>query len=212
MAKEKKIPNLQKKMNKTLEQFFEAKKGGQQPVGTSVNPLGAFRIKPMVQDFSRPVSFPTPLPQKPFNFKPIFSTDKTKDKERGDDHPGKDKKSKLVGQAAPGKDKSFGLVGDDHLGNMPRPKIEGEMPEGKDKSIGLPTPEKPAKTKAFSIPGGEHEPKDRAFSLEGQAHTPKDKAFGLKGADHSTATLNSPFGETPAKPKVSVRTDQHGSS
>tara|TARA_R100000152_G_C6780091_1_gene212446 strand:- start:288 stop:3104 length:2817 start_codon:yes stop_codon:yes gene_type:complete len=210
MAEKKKIPNLQKKMNKTLEQFFEAKKGGQQPVGTSVNPLGAFRIKPMVQDFSRPVSFPTPLPQKPFNFKPIFSTDKTKDKERGDDHPGKDKKSKLVGQAAPGKDRSFGLIGDDHLGNMPRPKIEGEMAPGRDKSIGLPTPEKPAKTKAFSIPGDEHEPKDPASSLEGQAHTPKDRAFGLKGGDHKGATINSPFGQTPEKPTAETNPIEPG--
>ena len=28
MAEKKKIPNLQKKMNKTLEEFFAAKKGG----------------------------------------------------------------------------------------------------------------------------------------------------------------------------------------
>ncbi len=199
MAEKKKIPNLQKKMNKTLEEFFAAKKGGQQPVGTSVNPLGAFAIKPMVQDFMRPVSFPTPLPQKPFDFKPIFSTDKTKDGERGDDHPGRDKKSKLIGQAHEGGDRAYGIEGEGHLGKMPRPKIDGEMAEGKDKAFGLKAPEKPAKTKAFQIPGDEHKPRDKASSLEGQAHTPKDRAFGLKGGSHKGAVINSPFGETPNK-------------
>lgn len=186
-------------MNKTLSEFFESKKGGKQPVGTSVNPLGAFQIKPMANEFGRPVNFPTPLPQKPFNFAPIFGTDKLTDKQIGEAHPGRDKKSKLSGQAHEGKTKSEGLVGGDHLGKIPTPKIIGEIPEGRDKSIGLPTPEKPAKTKAFSIPGGDHQGRDKAFSLEGQAHTPKDKAFGLKGPDYTTQDPTQPMGTTPEK-------------
>jgi len=168
--KDKKIPNLQKKMNRTLEQYFTKKAKVRQPVGTSVNPLGAFQIKPMVQDFSRPVNYPTPLPQKPFDFKPIFGTDKTKDKQRGDDHPGRDKKSKLTGQAHEGENKFTPIEGDGHLGKMPLPKIE--------------TPEKPAGGKAFSIPGGDHEAKPPKPKLQGQAHDPKDKSFGLIGDDH----------------------------
>ena len=198
MADEKKIPNLQKKMNKTLSEFFESKKGGQQPIGTSVNPLGAFAIKPMAMEFGRPVNFPTPKPEKPFNFNPVFSTDKTKDKQIGVAHPGKDKKCKLTGEAHEGKPKSESLVGGDHLGKLPTPKIQGETHKPRDKSIGLPTPEKPAKEKALQVPGDEHKPRDKASSLEGQAHVPKDKAFSKKGPDYTTAEIT-PLGSTPEK-------------
>ena len=67
---DKKTPNLQKKMNSSLEEYYSKKNATKQPVASSVNPLGAFAAKPMMQDFRRPVTYPTPLPQKPFDFNP----------------------------------------------------------------------------------------------------------------------------------------------
>jgi len=129
-----------------LEEYLEKMSKGKQPVGTSVNPLGQFAIKPLQQDIKPNVNYPTPIIPD-WNYEV--------------NHPAKDGIAAEPGVPHTTGDKAFGIKGPDALGKMPLPNIEG-----KDHSTG---------NKAFSIPGDDHEGRNKAFSLEGLAHSMEDK-------------------------------------
>tara|TARA_R100001230_G_C5689830_1_gene202903 strand:+ start:137 stop:3016 length:2880 start_codon:yes stop_codon:yes gene_type:complete len=128
-----------------LEEYLKNRSAGKQPVGTSVNPLGAFAIKPIQQDVYRPVSYPTPLPQKPFNFDPDYQASKLASKITGPDAEGRNKASSIKGPDIEGRDKAFSLEGQAH------------------------TP----KDKAFGIKGPEFSTATLGEKTEGKPHTEK---------------------------------------
>jgi len=162
-----------------LEEYLKSRSAGKQPVGTSVNPLGAFAIKPIQQDVNRPVNYPTPtIPDWNYNVS----------------HPAKDGTAAEQGKPHTTGDKAFGIKGPDALGKMPIPNIEG-----KDHTKG---------NKAFSIPGDDHKGRNKAFSLEGLAHsmedmvnkpykftppfTTQEPAKPVKGPEHTTKDAVNP--------------------
>ena len=99
---------------KNLEEYFKASEKNKQPVGTSVNPLGKFAPKPIQQQFSRAIDFPTQEPNAPFNFQPGHTTSKLAELAKGKEIEGRDKAFSLEGQAFEPKDKAFSKKGPDY--------------------------------------------------------------------------------------------------
>ena len=172
---------------KNLEEYLKKMSKGKQPVGTSVNPLGNFAVKPLQQDIKPRVAYPT-QEITPWNFDA--------------NHPAKDGVSAKQGTPHTTGDKAFGIKGPDALGKMPLPNIEGN-----DHTTG---------NKAFSIPGGDHKGRNKAFSLEGLAHSMEDKvnkpykfaplfntttpAQPVEGAPHTTQDPINPRSAAPDYP------------
>jgi len=143
-----------------LEEYLKKNSKGKQPVGSSVNPLGNFSIKPIQQDIKPRVAYPA-AEIEPWDF--------------AANHPAKDGIAGESGKPHTTSDQAFGIKGPDALGKMPIPNIEGKNHT--------------TKNRAFSIPGGDHTTKDKAFSLDSPSYTPEypNKPFKFKPI-FSTAT------------------------
>ena len=98
---------------KSLEQYFLASEKNKQPVGTTVDPLGKFAPRPIQQQFSRAINFPTQKPNAPFIFIPGYSTSKLAELVQGKEIEGRDKAFSLEGQAFDPRDKAFSKKGPD---------------------------------------------------------------------------------------------------
>jgi len=98
---------------KNLEEYFKASEKNRQPVGTSVDPLGKFAPKPIQQQFSRAIDFPTQKPNAPFIFIPGYTTSKLAELVKGKEIEGRDKAFSLEGQAFDPRDKAFSKKGPD---------------------------------------------------------------------------------------------------
>ena len=98
---------------KSLEQYFLASEKSKQPIGTTVDPLGKFAPRPIQQQFSRAINFPTQKPNAPFSFIPGYSTSKLAELVKGKEIEGRDKAFSLEGQAFDPRDKAFSKKGPD---------------------------------------------------------------------------------------------------